>query len=308
MSNISLEAKTLRVGAFINLLMAIGGWVAYSYTSSEALLLDGNFSFIAVLVTVAAEFISRAKHRRTTTFPFGSYAYEAFFVLFKGFLILGVIIAALFQNTIKVIDFIGGAPIQLVQTGVLVYYIVLMASLSFGMSFYAQNQRSKITGGSELLKVEIESLRLDGFLSLFSGGALILFSFIPQGSPLDFLLYTGDALVVLILCLAMIKTPFLIIKDAFIELGGGVLQNKLNRNLIEETVNGLLPEEFIKNECFITKMGSNYLVLVYVSYSNTQIDMNALSHARKSITVALEGKYEAVGVEILFRKDGEEEC
>ena len=42
-----IESSALKIGVVVNLLMAIAGWVAFSLTGSEALLLDGNFSFIS---------------------------------------------------------------------------------------------------------------------------------------------------------------------------------------------------------------------------------------------------------------------
>ncbi len=49
-----IESSALKIGVIINLLMAIAGWVAFSLTGSEALLLDGNFSFIASVTTIGA--------------------------------------------------------------------------------------------------------------------------------------------------------------------------------------------------------------------------------------------------------------
>ena len=79
-----IENKALRIGIFISLLMAIAGWITYYFSGSDAMLLDGNFSFISVFAGLVALIISNRKHRKTKNFPFGSYVYEALFVLIKG--------------------------------------------------------------------------------------------------------------------------------------------------------------------------------------------------------------------------------
>ncbi|ANQ52292.1 cation transporter [Flammeovirga sp. MY04] len=295
-----IEITTLRIGAFINLLMAIGGWITFDITGSEAMLLDGNFSFIAVLVTIAAEFISRAKHQKTATFPFGKYSYEAFFVLFKGFLILGVILSASFQNSLKIINYFQGEDIPLVKTGPIVYYIIAMVILCFGMAYYANAKNKSMNNQSDILRVEVASLKLDGFLSLFSGVALVSFSFINENSFFGFLRYTGDSIVVLVMCLMMIKSPFDIIKDAFVELGGGVLQDKELRIEIEEKVSSLVCKEFDNTEIFISKMGSSFLVLVYVNVDAGTIKVDRFRALKEEVYQALSDTIDSLTVEFVL--------
>jgi len=52
------ENKALKVGIFISFLMAIAGWVTYYFSGSDAMLLDGNFSFISVFAVVIAIMIA----------------------------------------------------------------------------------------------------------------------------------------------------------------------------------------------------------------------------------------------------------
>ncbi|WP_052431874.1 cation transporter [Flammeovirga pacifica] len=295
-----IETSTLRIIAVVNLLMAFAGWYTYDVTASEAMLLDGNFSFIAVLVTIAAEFISRSKHQRTATFPFGKYSYEAFFVLFKGFLILGIILGATFQNTIKILDYITGEEISIIKTGPIVYYIIGMVILCFGMAFFAKKQNIKMNNQSDILRVEVASLKLDGYLSLFSGAALVAFSFINEGSFFGFLRYTGDAIIVLLMCVMMIKSPLNIIKDAFVELGGGVLQDKNLRNDIEDAVLKIVEEEFSEVSVFVSKTGSNYLVLVYLDDETEKVSIHKVKQLKKEISTTLSGQLDSLSLEFVI--------
>lgn len=80
-----IEGRALVVGIIVNLIMAIAGWTTYYFSKSEAVLLDGNFSVIVSITTLIAMIIAKRKYIKTKNFPFGSYVYESFFVLFKVF-------------------------------------------------------------------------------------------------------------------------------------------------------------------------------------------------------------------------------
>ena len=196
-----IESSALKIGVIVNLLMAVAGWVAYSLTGSEALLLDGNFSFISSVTTVGAILIIHKKHKKTSVFPYGRYFYESFFTLSKGILILGLIIAALFQNIIKIVAFIEGEKIEKLQTGPILIYMVLMIFLCFGLAFLYQHKNKKIHFQSSILNVETKASKIDGYMTIAVGIALVLTTFVPESSKLSFLLYIGDSIIVILMCI-----------------------------------------------------------------------------------------------------------
>lgn len=80
--------------------------------------------------------VVKMKHKRTKVFPFGRYFYESFFVFFKGLLILGITIGALFQNVIKIIDYLNGEKFQTLNPEPILYYSALMGVICFALAFY----------------------------------------------------------------------------------------------------------------------------------------------------------------------------
>lgn len=296
-----IESSALKIGVIVNLLMAIAGWVAYSLTGSEALLLDGNFSFISSVTTVGAILIIYKKHKRTAVFPYGRYFYESFFTFSKGILILGLIIAALFQNIIKIIAFVEGEKLEKLQTGPILIYMILMIFLCFGLAFLYHNKNKKIHFQSSILIVETKASKIDGFMTIAVGIALVLTTFVPETSKLSFLLYIGDAIIVVLMCLFLFKTPFEVIKGGFIELGGGSLQNQEDVKEIEGVVKNLLPKGLEVNRCHISKTGSSHLVLIYASSITPTIAMDTITQYRTSIHEKLDAKYPNSEVEIVFR-------
>lgn len=296
-----LESSALKIGVFVNLLMAIAGWVAYYLTGSEALFLDGNFSFISSLTTIGAIIIIRKKHTRTALFPYGRYFFESFFTLSKGILILGVIIVAVFQNAIKIISFIEGEQLERLETGPIIVYMILMIFLCFGLAFLYQHKNKKINFRSSILAVETKASRIDGFMTIAVGAALVLTTFVPETSKLSFLLYIGDAIIVVLMALFLIGTPFQVIKEGFIELGGGSLQNQEAIKQIEGIIYRFLPKNMDISNCFITKTGSSHLILIYARSKSPSIEIKELSLFRKSIHESIVNDFPNSEVEIVFR-------
>ena len=296
-----VETSALKTGVVVNLIMAIAGWIVYSVTGSEALFLDGNFSFISALTTVGAIIIIHKKHKRTAVFPYGRYFYESFFTLSKGILILGVIIAAVLQNVIKIVAYFEGETLERLKTGPIIIYMVLMLILCFGLAFLYQHKNKKINFRSTILSVETKASKIDGFMTIAVGVALVLTTFVPENSKLSFLLYIGDAIIVILMALLLIKTPFKVIKEGFIELGGGSLQNQEEISQIQKVILQFLPTNLSMENCHISRTGSSHLVLVYASSKEKTIDLEVLTNFRSSIHKKIEENFPNSEVEIVFR-------
>lgn len=296
----NIEIKVLKIGTLVNLIMAICGWVFYSLTNSQVLLLDGNFSFIIVISTFVAIQIVKNKHKKTNLFPYGKYFYEAFFVLFKGCLILGISIVAVFQNIVKIIDYFNGIVIQKLVAGPILIYSILMSSICFGLAFYYKTMNKKIQHKSSLLSVEAKSSLIDGYLSSIVGIMLVLTAKVSESSIFSFLLYIGDAIVVILLGLFIMKISIKIINEGFIELGGGTLQNPLEKGKIEAIITSKVLYAFLF-DTYISKIGSSYLVVIYISSENDIIYLNNIENIHKQIKHCLKKKYTNVIVEFAFR-------
>jgi len=295
----NVENKALKVGIFISLLMAIAGWLTYYYSGSDAMLLDGNFSFISVFAGVIAIIISNNKHKKTKTFPFGSYVYEALFVLIKGVLILGVVLVSGLQNTLKIIAYLKGKPIEEVVIGPILIYVVVISMLCFALYFFFKLKNQSIDNKSSILQVETKSTLLDGFMSLGIGLIFLIIWLLPAQSSFDFLKVIGDAIIVLIMCLVFFTMPLKIIRNSFIELGGGILQDTSTKEMAEKVILDVLPSNLKKEQIYISKLGSNYFVLIYLSSETNTLDLSAIEIIRKKIRNTLIQTLTNVKLEII---------
>lgn len=295
------EISALKMGAFINLLMAVAGWVAYSIANSEALLLDGNFSFISVLTTIGAIIIIKKKHTRTDLFPFGKYFYESLFTLSKGILILGLVVAALAQNLIRILDYIQAAgPIEKLKTGPIMIYMALMLVLCFGMAQYYHIKNKRIQFRSPILAVESKSSKIDGWMTLAVGAALSLSALVPEDSLFSFLLYIGDAIIVVLMCLFLLRIPFEIVKQGFVELGGGTIQNQDSQQRMKDIVKAHLPKGWEVKGHYFSKTGSSHILILYLNVHSETIDVSSIKSSRLKLLKNLNDDFSNLELEIIL--------
>jgi predicted Co/Zn/Cd cation transporter (cation efflux family) len=298
-----IESKALKVGILISFLMAIAGWITYYFTGSDAMLLDGNFSLISVFAGVVAIIISKRKHNKTKTFPFGSYVYEALFVLVKGVLILGVILVSGLQNIIKITAYIKGKQIDAVVIEPILIYVSIISVLCFFLFVFYKQQNKAIGNKSSILHIETKAVLIDGFMSLGIGVVFLLIWLLPTESSINFLKSIGDAIIVLVMCVVFFTIPLKIIKESFIELGGGIMQDRVTKELTEKAVINLLPPNFIEQGIYVSKLGSSNFILVYLSSENNIIELEIVNVLRNRIKESLSKILTNVQLEIIINYD-----
>lgn len=259
-----IEQKSLSVGAVINLIMAFSGWYAFYLSNSQSLLLDGNFSFLAFVSTIVAIRISLIKSRTSEIFPFGYFVYESLYTMIKGVMIVIILVIASISNISKIIHYFEGETVAILSTNIILIYAIIMSILSFSTSFYYRYQNKKINNSSSLLSIEAIELNLDGYMSAVIGVVLISINFIDIHGTFGFLHYIGDSILVLILVLALGKAPFQTIRNSFIELAGGTLQNSAKKRDIEAVLHKHLFEHNLLTGSYISKNGSSYIVVAYL--------------------------------------------
>ncbi|WP_246033209.1 cation transporter [Shewanella canadensis] len=298
----SIERQSISIGIVANFVMALSGWATFYLSGSQALLLDGNMSFILFLSSIVALKISKIKTIRSEKFPFGLYVTEALYSLMKGLLLLGVIISAITSNASKIFQYLEGEPLNMIKTGPIVYYAIAMVSICWGLSAFYRMQNRRIKMGSSMLKVDQKASFIDGMLSASTGTILVVIGYVQPGTQLDFLLYIGDALLVILLAVAILGQPIGIIKDAFIELAGGKLQDEVQHQAIEDKVNRQLELRGITSEALnIGKTGSSYLVIISLSFSKLAgHNSNAIMGFKESLTAELAGELTFVDVELVL--------
>ncbi|WP_051302937.1 cation transporter [Psychromonas aquimarina] len=206
----NIEKQSLIVGCFANLIMAAAGWAAFYFSGSEALLLDGNFSFVLFLTgifTLILNYLKSCKADRDYL--------DHVYCLFKSLLIFSVLLIALSGSLDKIYYYINGCCTKPIETGIIAYYVALVVCICSALAVFYNYQNKRTGYSSGVLKTEAAASMIDGLVSSAAGLALIVIAMIDSSSPFVFMLYIGDALAILILAVFMIRTPVSMIVESY---------------------------------------------------------------------------------------------
>lgn len=285
----SRENRALLIGAAANVFMAVIAWFTFYHSNSEAILLDGNYSFIMFLGVLVAMKIVAVRANKTKTFPLGKFFYESLYGFVKGLMILGVLIMSVATAVVRIVMYFTGASenIPMLIPDPILYYALTCAVICYCVSFFYFRQNRSIDNTSILLKTEQKATFVDGTLSLGIGLGVFFLSRGAAGVGGGFIPYLADSFFVLILSALLIKEPLTIIRESVIELAGGTLQDREKRAEFETAIHSNMPEALKIDGIFISKNGSRYIVLVYISTDGTSYSRKDIIEAKAKITAIL---------------------
>ena len=179
-------------------------------------------------------------------------------------------------------------------------YMGLMLILCFGMAQYYHIKNKRIEFRSPILAVESKSSKIDGWMTLAVGAALSLSALVPEDSAFSFLLYIGDAIIVVLMCLFLLRIPFEIVKQGFVELGGGTIQDPESQNKMKEIVKAHMPKGWEAKAHYFSKTGSSHVLILYVAVNSETVDVNSLKNCRQSLLKNLNADFSNLELEIIL--------
>lgn len=300
-----IEIRALTVGAVGNLIMAAIAWYTYWLSNSEAILLDGNYSFIIFVGMGVALAVSRIKSRRTETFPLGHFFYEALYSFVKGLMILGLIIMAAITSIVRIVSYVSGdvEKIPMLNPDPILYYAIAMTVICLLLSaFYGLSNRS-IGGQSTLLKTDAKASFVDGVMSAGIAVGVLFLRNAPSGGEAGFVPYLADSIITLVLCAALIHKPLEIIRESIIELALGVLQDGERYDECSRVIHDACEPELTVDRLYMTKTGSRYLavVLLHPAEDRLSIRLDVLEERKRAIRKRLHPRYPHLMLELIPR-------
>ncbi len=299
MNETSLETKALYIGFLINLIMGVAGWYMFLKTDIDALFLDGNFSLISAFGCLMAVLISKYSHVKTKRFPHGLSFLEPLYGVIKSIFSLVLIFLAGESAIIKLYNYLFLNVGAMLQMGGILYYAIAMMILCFFMSGVFFNFNKKINHQSTMLSVESKASFVDGMISLSVGIAILLITLLPKEGNTIFVYYIGDALITIFMIIFLIKTPFLALKESFIELVFGVIKEDSMKADIEQIIN---ENHFDTNinitQIYIYKTGKDLLVLMKTNFDNEAKNIKSVLDFKQNILKNIRQKYPKIKLEI----------
>ena len=259
-----LERKALIVGIVINVLQVLAGMAVFFMTGLKAMFLDFSFTAISVLSGMVAVYLSSRTVRTTERFPNGMFALEPIYAICKAIFTMSLLVYSLIDVCRVAYDYFVFGSGERIETGPVVIYEILTVIVCFSLyTYYRRSNRS-------------------------------------IGDSLDFLHYTGDFFITVALVALTIKEPFSVLKEAFVELVGGVHDDDETNAYVEAEAQRHLPANTDYEQTLIFKTGMNYTVDVYLSGIGETIDVADLIECKRSLEKELSKRLHIVDVDFVF--------
>lgn len=295
-----IERQALIVGIVVNALQVAAGMAVFFMTGLKAMFLDFSFTAISVLSGIVAVYLSSRTVRTTERFPNGLFALEPIYAICKAIFTLSLLLFSLVDVSQVAYDYFVLGTGERIETGPVVIYEILTVLVCFGLYVYYRRENRAIRNSSTMLTAECKSTLVDGAMSFGIGVVAVVLMFLPTSGPFDFLHFTGDFFITVALVACTIKEPFGVLRDAFIELVGGVHDDDETNAFVEATAQRHLPANTEYEQTLIFKTGMNYTVDVYLSGTGETIDVADLVECKRSLEKELTRRLHIVDVDFVF--------
>ncbi|KFI88684.1 Co/Zn/Cd cation transporter [Bifidobacterium pullorum subsp. saeculare DSM 6531 = LMG 14934] len=300
MQHKQIERKALGVGIIINILMVVAGAIVFFMTGLKAMFLDTTFTVISVVSGLVATYLSSRTVRTTERFPNGMFALEPIYAICKAIFTLSLLVFSFLDVAQVAWDYFVLGVGERASFGPVVIYQILTVATCFGLLVYYRRQNARIGDSSMMLRAEAQSTLVDGMISFGIGLAAVVLVLLPAGGPLDFLHYTGDFFITTVIVILAVKEPVEVLRDAFVELVGGVHDDDETNTFVEQAAQRHLPANTEYEKTMIFKTGMNYTVDVYLAGTGESIDVADLVECKRSLERELKHRLHIVDVDLVF--------
>lgn len=300
MQHKQIERKALGMGIIINILMVVAGAIVFFMTGLKAMFLDTTFTVISVVSGLVATYLSSRTVRTTERFPNGMFALEPIYAICKAIFTLSLLVFSFLDVAQAAWDYFVLGVGERASFGPVVIYQILTVATCFGLLMYYRRQNARIGDSSMMLRAEAQSTLVDGMISFGIGLAAVVLVLLPAGGPLDFLHYTGDFFITTVIVILAVKEPVEVLRDAFVELVGGVHDDDETNTFVEQAAQRHLPANTEYEKTMIFKTGMNYTVDVYLAGTGESIDVADLVECKRSLERELKHRLHIVDVDLVF--------
>lgn len=297
-----IERRALIVGIVVNIVMMIAGFVVFFMTGLNAMFLDAAFTGISVLSGGVAALLSAATVRTTQRFPNGLFALEPMYAICKAILTLSLLLYSFLDVLREAIDYFFFNIGEELEFGPVVVYQVVSVAICLALVWYYRMSNRGIGNVSTMLKAEANGTWVDGMISAGIGVIAVVVVLLPAHSPLDFLRYTGDCFITTLIVIFTIKEPISVLRDAFVELVGGVHDDTQTEQFVYEQVDEYVPAGLRCERIHIFKTGMNFDVQVFLvaDVPDAAVAVSGLVQAREHMEEAIRKKLHLVNVDFIF--------
>jgi predicted Co/Zn/Cd cation transporter (cation efflux family) len=298
-SDLRYEKRSLSTGMWANLLMGAAGITAAQLSNSDALMVDGLYSgvnfFSAIIAGRVATSLLKPADKRM---PFGYDANESLYILFRSLVLLGILVFAGFNSLRKIIIYIDGGEVPVLNFGPIAVYMIFMVAICGSLAAWHHHNWRKTGRRSEILRAERTASVVDCVISAGAGAALLSVTLL-RGTPADVIIPVADAIIVLVLASIMIRQPIGMLRGAVKEVAGEAIDDEISsevRKRITQKIAGI-PCELLALS--VTKLGRTHFVLSYVRPDDSVVAED-LDIFRKEVHACYEDLFGRVKTEVIY--------
>ncbi|MCG8582838.1 MAG: cation transporter [Bacteroidales bacterium] len=298
--NISqIEIKAMTRILMLYFLMAFVGIACYLFSNSEAILIDGIFNLISAFSMIIGIRIAKLINLKPTkTLPFGFAMYETLYTLFKGFMILGVLVLAGVSNFMKIYDYITVGNIEQVKGSIIIYYsisMVVICTLSF---LYITSQSKKAQHQSTMLKTEKVAVFQNAIISAAIGLIFLLIG-VLKNTFLAPLIPVADSIIVIFLCLILFNGPVKILKNSFNELIIKDIHHEM-REKVTQLLQPVIVNSYELNNISISRLGRTYYFMISINPLKQNLTFGEIENIQKAIKRIIKCEVQYSFTDIIF--------
>jgi predicted Co/Zn/Cd cation transporter (cation efflux family) len=280
------------IGSF---LLSVSAIIMAIIAESQAILLDGLYTFITLLMSlVSLKIISLVNLPETKHRPFGYVALEPFLNLVKSSIILILLIACLVTNIQTILT--GGRNIIL---DVATIYTFICIAIYFAIIYMIKRCKRKTT--SSILALEVKNWYID---TLITVGIAVSLGFVLIIFKLGFtsILPYIDPSLVIVIVLVSLPVP---IKSLFLELKRLLLispENYIEKEILVQIKPISKKYDFTNTSVYAVKTGRTYQMYLYTDIQKNEVTIEFLDNIRQDIRKEISKIYDRYYIDIVFSK------
>jgi cation diffusion facilitator family transporter len=296
-SNTDQEKRAIVITMIGDASMAFLGLSFSVFANSDAILIDGLYTTVNVMVTlIALRIVGRLASHGDKDSPFGYAIYEPLINLMRGLLIGTVVIMAVFSA----LDILweGGRD---VEANWAIIYSALAAGGCFLGAFYLRNTGKKI--GSTILLTDSKQWLTDGLLSAVLGISFVAALMLEANGLQRWANYV-DPIMTLFLALLLITTPVSIIRENWHQILGRSVSSDVyteTQRLLGAALEAIAYEA---SELKMTQIGRLYYIRAFVIMApSTPATPEMLDAVRQAFYERLSQQYPSFSLNLSFTAD-----
>lgn len=293
-----IEIRAFRISALGFLIIAVLGIVFAALAQSQAILLDGVYALVSVVMTVLAAQVARMVDKPSSEkFHFGYAHFEPLLNLIRGLLIFAICAYALVA-TIEVL-IAGGRKIH---PEIAIWYTALSAVWSVGIFWYQRQLARKL--GSPILEVDARTWLVDGVLYVGETGAFIVYMLLEK-TELKHLLKYADPIFVLLVVVFLLKVPIMTIREGVREVLHRAPKPEVQQDVRQRMATALTGVPIRALRARMVEVGRFFFILVHVVVDENfgARPVPELDQIRRQVEKSLEGVHPRVVLDVVFTAD-----